>query len=142
MYSQHHYYPTRYIVRQNVYYQNGVNRFAGDIVPVYKLFTLKTVDTTKKEEILVIEQQKWSRIALINVCEGTIGKLMNNGAELFNREHLYEDEIDARIQLAFVCSKHLVEIADVYESTNGYLNPDSYKKLLRMFYDEYPEKYI
>ncbi len=53
-----------------------------------------------------------------------------------------ELEVDAKIQLAYVCSKFMIEPDDVYEATEVFLRPDSYKKLLGVFYDDFPEKYI
>jgi hypothetical protein len=56
--------------------------------------------------------------------------------------NVYDDEIDAKIQLAFICSKHMIEPDTIYESTGGYLTKSAYKKLLGVFYDDFPEKYI
>lgn len=135
------YYETRFILR---YPQNPTKpkHFRASIEPVFKLFELNRTDPSKPHKIMVIEQRKWANIALISVHEKTMDELKRNGAELLGAEHVFKDETDAKIQLAYVCSKFMIEPDDVYEATEGFLRPDSYKKLLRVFYDDFPEKYI
>ena len=139
----YHYYETRYILR---YPQQPTNpkHFRASIEPVFKLFEINSLDVTKQKprQIMVIDQSKYANIALVSVHEKSMDELKRNGAELLNSEHVFKDEIDAKIQLAYVCSKFLVEPENVYEATEGLLNTGSYKQLLRIFYDDFPEKYI
>lgn len=140
MYHQYNY-VTRYFVKyKHFVYSRGKKEYLDvDIVPVYKLLDLSN---KHKNHSLMIEQHKWRNIALIHVCERNLQELINYGAEIVNSEHLYYDEVDARIQVAFVCSKYLIEPSVVYETTNGLLLESDYKKLLKIFYNDYPEKYI
>ena len=137
----YHYYETRFIV---VYPQRPTDPkfFRASIEPVFKLFEINPKDQTKPRQTMVIDQRKYANIALVNVHEKSMDELKRNGAQLLDSAHVYKDEIDAGIQLAYVCSKFMVEPTDVYEATNGHLNSGSYKQLLKLFYNDYPEKYI
>lgn len=143
MYRKHDYrhYQNMYIVR---YPQRPTEPkyFRGTIEPVFKLLEIKPLDPRKPTQFLVIDEMKWANIALIDVVEKSIEDLKRHGAQLLNREYVYKDEIDAKIQLAYVCSKFLIEPEQVYEATEGYLTPQAYKKLVSMFYEDFPEKYI
>lgn len=115
-----------------------------DIIPVFKLLDIELEEKYKNKiyDTLIIEPQKFKNIALIPVNRKNIDKCVLKGAKLVFSTELYDTEIDARIQLAFVCSKYMVEPTDVFDSTNGLLTSKSYKELLKIFYDDFPEKYI
>lgn len=146
MFPHHSYnnFQTKYIVRQNLHTASGMIKGSVEIVPVYKLLTIYTKPLATREHTInvVIEPHKWANVALIPIEEKNKDQLVRMGAQLINCTHVYDDEIDAGIQAAFICSKCMVEPKDVSELTHGALNESQYKKLLRMFYDEYPEKYI
>ncbi len=138
---EHAYYESRFILR---YPQQPTEPkyFRASIEPVFKLFELNKTNSSKPHQIMVIEQRKWPNIALISVHEKTMDELKRNGAELLDAAHVFKDETDARIQLAYVCSKIMIEPDDVFDVTDGWLRKESYKKLVRMFYDDFPEKYV
>ena len=134
-------YEIKYMVRYDEQFCNyGWNSgaFWIYITPVFKLFELEG----EVLQYLVIEVDHWSKIALIPICKSNYYTLVTNGAKIVDKQHVYDTEIDAKIQMAYVCSKYMIEPDSVYEVTGGLLTPNSYKQLLRIFYDDFPEKYV
>lgn len=143
-----HYYKTKYMVKYH-YHSYAVSRSdAGldiDIIPVFILLDDVEVEEDRgrqKKHSLVIEPNKWKNIALISVSEYNIGDLLSNGAEISLSSYLYNDETDARIQMAFVCSKYMVDPEDIQYVSGGKLSITAYKSLVSSFYEDFPEKYI
>ena len=97
---------------------------------------------TNKSDALVIDVNRWKYIALIHVNIYNTDKLLSAGAKWVKSSNLYENMYDVKIQMAYICAKYLIEPKDVYTITEGLLMEDSYTKLVKMFYDEWPEKFI
>lgn len=153
-----HYYNTKFIVKtehtsqfmKNAYFAHEVSlaeRCATiRVIPVIELLELTNDEYYKDEkgrpQKLIIEPHLWKNIALIYVCKKNLSDLVNKGAKIMDISHVYDTEIDAKIQLAFVCAKHLVEQKDVYQVTDGQMDARSYGSLVNMFYADFPEKFI
>lgn len=97
---------------------------------------------TNKSDALVIDVNRWKYIALIHVNSHNTDKLLSAGAKWVKSSNLYENMYDVKIQMAYICAKYLIEPKDVYTITEGLLTEESYTKLVKMFYDEWPEKFI
>jgi len=144
--SYMHQYETKFMVTysndnmgyfiDNISFSNNTS-FNCDIVPIFIL-----IKTLKSGDALIIEHQKWRNIALISVCERNVDELLRYGAKISAHKFLFDDRIDATIQLAYVCSKYMISVEDVYIVTNGLLSPTTYNELLQKFYEDFPEKYI
>lgn len=144
-----HYYEIKYIVRYRYYPDiNETTHLEIDTEPVFKLMqtTLSGVDgrryDDKSKKVLIIQPNRWKNIALIPVHESKLQELIGGGAELVEPSSLYNDVIDAKIQVAFICSKYLIEPERVYTVTGGLLTSSAYKELVKLFYEDFPEKYI
>ena len=148
-----HQYETKFIVRS--YYGHGdfgntADLIGARVVPVYHLIELK-VNVNEKinqhvkksgTQILVIEPNKRKNIALTYVSDNNLTELLKLGAELIDKQFVFNDKIDAKIQMAFVCAKHMIEQKDVYRATEGQLTPEGYGQLVEVFYKDFPEKFI
>ena len=130
------FYETRYMINYNEYSQNtSIPSLMFDIQRVYILMT-------NKSDALVIDVNRWKYIALIHVNSYNTDKLLSAGAKWVKSSNLYENTYDVKIQMAYICAKYLIEPKDVYTITEGLLMEESYTKLVKMFYDEWPEKFI
>ena len=130
------FYETRYMINYNEYSQNtSIPSLMFDIQRVYILMT-------NKSDTLVIDVNRWKYIALIHVNSHNTDKLLSAGAKWVKSSNLYENKYDVKIQMAYICAKYLIEPKDVYTITEGLLMEESYTKLVKMFYDEWPEKFI
>ena len=130
------FYETRYMINYNEYSQNtSIPSLMFDIQRVYILMT-------NKSDALVIDVNRWKYIALIHVNSHNTDKLLSAGAKWVKSSDLYENTYDVKIQMAYICAKYLIEPKDVYTITEGLLMEESYTKLVKMFYDEWPEKFI
>lgn len=108
---------------------------------IVEVFVL--IDATEDDSrSLVITPSNWKNIALIPISRYYTEKLRHGGAYYRESSNLYSLYDDARIQLAFMCSKLLIPFDEVYESTNGVLTDNEYKSLVTYFYEVFPEKYI
>lgn len=130
------FYETRYMINYNEYSQNtSIPSLMFDIQRVYILMT-------NKSDTLVIDVNRWKYIALIHVNSNNTDRLLSAGAKWVKSSNLYENKYDVKIQMAYICAKYLIEPKDVYTITEGLLMEESYTKLVKMFYDEWPEKFI
>lgn len=130
------FYETRYMINYNEYSQNtSIPSLMFDIQRVYILMT-------NKSDALVIDVNRWKYIALIHVNSYNTDELLSAGAKWVKSSDLYENTYDVKIQMAYICAKYLIEPKDVYTITEGLLMEESYTKLVKMFYDEWPEKFI
>ena len=142
-------YTAHYYVNYRVTHNDDKNIVTElDIIEVFKLLDTSLggfdgwphKDTTKKS--LVITPKNWKNIALIAISESKLPDLIGKGAELKNSKYIFDNLVDAKIQLAFIASKYNVSVFDIYELSRGILTPDAYEKLLDLFYNEFPEKFI
>jgi len=144
----HQYTINYYVTYSSVYKDNKTAITNLDILEVFKL-----MDTTiggfdgwshndNTDKSLIITPGNWRNIALIPINEDNLYDLIEKGAELKNSNYVFDNKIDAKIQLAFTASKYNVKISDIYEISNGILPTSAYEKLLDLFYDEFPEKFI
>lgn len=130
------FYETRYMINYNEYSQNtSIPSLMFDIQRVYILMT-------NKSDALVIDVNRWKYIALIHVNSYNTDELLSAGAKWVKSSDLYENTYDVKIQMAYICAKYLIEPKDVYTITEGLLMEESYTKLVKLFYDEWPEKFI
>ncbi len=130
------FYETRYMINYNEYSQNmSIPSLMFDIQRVYILMT-------NKSDVLVIDVNRWKYIALIHVNSYNTDELLSAGAKWVKSSDLYENTYDVKIQMAYICAKYLIDPKDVYTITEGLLMEESYTKLVKMFYDEWPEKFI
>ena len=130
------FYETRYMINYNEYSQNtSIPSLRFNIQQVYILMT-------NKSDTLVIDVNHWKYIALIPVNSNNTDKLLSAGAKWVKSSNLYKNTYEVEIQMAYICAKYLIEPKDVYTITEGLLMEESYTKLVKMFYDECPEKFI
>lgn len=108
-----------------------------NIVPVFLL-----LEKTPDGRPLVIPQDKWKYICLIPISVYHIDKLCHEGAYYRESSNLYSLYDDARIQLAYICSKLLIPFDEIELASSGILNAREYKSLVKYMYEEFPEKYI
>jgi hypothetical protein len=130
-----HFYKRKYVVRYE-YIGTDLN------IDIVEVFELLTFDKGIVSMSLYIEPHKWKNIALLSITESNKQTLLNHGVEILESKFLYDDEIDALIQLAFICSKYMVAPSKIFDCSNGRLTTIAYKKLVNTFYDDFPEKYI
>jgi hypothetical protein len=145
------YYKTKFIVTP-VYFANQIDEEPVDrlstirVVPVFELLDLTNpiIYQVKKggPQKLVIEVPMWKNIALIYVSDNNLQELVENGAKIIGKPHVYASEVDAKIQMAFVCARHFIEQNDIYEVTEGHMDPQTYGNLVKMFYEDFPEKFV
>ena len=142
---QRHHYDTKYIVKSHYgEFGNTDDLTNARVVPVYYLLEVNIDNKQNKgvSQILVIEPNKWKSIALTYVSKNNLSELLKLGAELIDKPKVFKDEIDAKIQLAYVCAKHLIEQDDVYRVTEGQMSPISYGQLVEHMYKHFPEKFV
>lgn len=139
----HFEYTTRFYVKYNsrVEPQTDCRHIEYSVIePVYKLLDFTSDPFLGKT--LIIHPNKWSQISLIPVSDDNVDNLLRNGAELILTKYLYDDIVDAKIQLAYICSVHRVKPTEVFIATHGLLTHAGYTKLLNIFYADFPEKYV
>jgi hypothetical protein len=118
------------------------------VVHVYVLFELideknYQFENDKNRPLkLVIKSDKWKSLALTYISENNLTELMNSNAAIVNNTDIHDTEADAKIQLAFFCAKHLINSNDVYQVTKGQLDSHIYDDLVKMFYEDFPEKFV
>lgn len=131
-----HFYETRYIIDHIENSENnGKSPLEFDIQQVYILMT-------NKSDTLVIDVNHWKYIALIDVNMYNINELLSSGAKWVKPSNLYKSITDVKIQMAYICAKYLISPEKVYDITAGLLTKKPYTELVKMFYNEYPEKFI
>jgi len=137
----HNNYKTKYTVKYRWidYMDKDDKIFDIEILTMFELFTFEEDNILKS---VVIEPYKWKNIALVPLSKNNISSLKRGGAEIIKSSLLFDKRIDAKLQMAFVCSKYLIPVSDIYCSTDGEINEKQYKDLLKYFYDEFPEKFI
>jgi len=97
----------------------------------------------RSDKSLIISHNNWVNIALIsNPKNRPITELIGYGAELVEKSLIYDTITDATIQMAFIATKFNVSVDNIYEVTNNILSASAYKQLLKIFYDDFPEKFI
>ena len=97
----------------------------------------------KSKKSLIISHRNWANIALIsNPKNRSIPELIGYGAELVEKSLVYDTITDATIQMAFIATKFDVGADKIYEVTNNILSASAYKQLLKIFYNDFPEKII
>ena len=98
-------------------------------------------DNTKK--VVTISPEKWGNVALINHRDDSnLREIMDGGAHLSAKSEVFKDEIDARIQMAFMAAKHGVKKSIIEKTTNGFVSVLAYDKLVDIFHEDFPEKFI
>jgi hypothetical protein len=97
-------------------------------------------DTLK---VVTIEPEKWGKICLEkHSTEEHLHTVMQAGAHLSAKSEVYEDDIDAKIQMAFIANKRGVKLSEIEEVTNHHISKKAYKLLAEEFLKEFPEKLI
>lgn len=105
------------------------------------MFLLK--EKRESGKMIVIETRKYPNIALVSNPETTRDtELISKGAETKLSKEVFNDEIDAKLQMAFIAAKVGVSDDEIYENTYGALLPEQYKRLKELFYKDFPEKFI
>jgi hypothetical protein len=131
-----HFYETRYIIDHIENSENnGKSPLEFDIEEVCILLY-------GESDILVISLDRWTYIALIEVNMYNINELLSSGAKWVKPSNLYKSITDVKIQMAYICAKYLISPEKVYDITAGLLTKKPYTELVKMFYDEWPEKFI
>lgn len=100
-----------------------------------------TKDKTVKSVLL--QPDKWGNICLMgNPKNETLQTLIGAGAEIIEKSLVYEDAIDAGIQVAYMAAKADIKVKHIVEATNDILTEQGYIKLQELFYEDFPEKFI
>jgi len=128
-------YKNKFFVKQSF----GSDLKSIEVVEVIVLMEFKKRDVNYS---VFIEPQKWKNIALETISMKNIDSLFSKGAQNTESSLLYDDHLDAIIQMAFVCAKNMIEPHNVYEVSNNIISEKTYKDLLKIFYDDFPEKFI
>ncbi len=147
-------YDTKYIVK-NVRYDYYCRHIT--IVPVYELFELTSIKNfypelkrffpdytgVSKKQTLIIELHNWKNIAVLpDVSENNLTELVEHGALILEKSHVYDTEIDAKIQLVLVFLKNSIGQEHVYGVTKGQFDYYSYGDLVNKLYEDFPEKFV
>ena len=99
------------------------------------------IDNPEKVSV-VIDPKKWRNICLEKIDSSNTTTLISMGAELIETIHLFRDNIDAGIQMAFIASRADIKASQIFEATRGIVTKSGYLQLQELFYQDYPEKFI
>lgn len=132
---QHYYYNQKFYVHRN--YETNLKS-----IEVIEVFVLLEYKKNNSLWTLFIEPEQWKNIALETISEKNIQTLLSKGAKTVESTLLYDNYLDAVIQMAFVCAKNMIKPEDIFEISNKIINEVAYKDLLKVFYDDFPEKFI
>lgn len=119
-----------------------------DLVKVLKLFETRKngyswPDDNDVLKVVTIEPEKWGKICLEpHSSDKHLHTVMQAGAKLSAKSEVYDDEIDAKIQMAFIANRFGVKLSQIEESTNYHISKNAYKLLSEEFLKEFPEKLI
>ena len=119
-----------------------------DLVKTLKLFETRKNGYSWPNDndvlkVVTIEPENWGKICLENHrSEEHLHTVMQAGAKLSAKSEVYEDDIDAKIQMAFIANRNGVKISQIEEATNHHLTKQAYKLLSEEFLKEFPEKLI
>lgn len=140
-----HNYETVYYVEMNRSVDGDKNRnsLRLQIKLAYKLMEFADGhQLSTKPQTLLINQEDWKHIALVAVDKRNLTELMEGGAFVWSLNLCYSNIVDAKLQMIYMASRHLVEPEDIQECTYGQITKNQYIALVKHFYDEYPEKFI
>jgi len=97
----------------------------------------------KIEKTIAISPRHYGNIALIgNPKAENISTLIGHGAEMLDSRFVFKDVIDAGIHMAFIASRADIKPHLISKATNGNITQAGYIKLQKIFYEDYPEKFI
>ena len=136
-----------YVYRIDITYKPN-DGFELNLIRVVKLFETRKngyswPDDNNILKVVTIEPENWGKIVLINHRnDSKLNEIMRAGAHLSAKSEVYEDEFDARIQMAYIASKHGIKKSKIEETTNGFVSVKAYTELVDIFHEEFPEKFI
>ncbi len=92
---------------------------------------------------LLIQPCKWGNICLMgNPKNETLQEWIGAGAELVEKSAVYDDTIDAAIQIAYMAARADIKVEHIVEATNDIITEQGYIKLQEIFYEDFPHKFI
>lgn len=106
-------------------------------IGILECFKLATVD----DQSALIPASEYSKVVLEHNNRG-LESYLSKGASLYHNSNIYKDDIDARIQAAYIGMKTGVKRSRIVEVTDGKLTEQQYMQLCEHFMEEFPEKLI
>lgn len=128
------------VIPKRVWIVNVAWSFDGHVnnITINECFELKNKDN----KTAVIPVDEYSKVILAHHSNQSIDKLIESGASLYDTTHLYKDDIDAKIQVAYIAMKSGVKMSEIEKITENTITSNQYKLLSEEFLKEFPEKLI